>query len=335
MHTPIRKALTFRASSIGDCLMGKYLLENIHRQFPEAHLGIVVASRGKMIRDLLAAYPWLEVIEANRQSPRALWRLWREWRGSDLVVTQYTGKIGGKFGLASKLAARVLARRGALVGFSDAAHGSAFLYDRLVPFDHGVAPAEHERRALRAAGLAVPLPYPTLSAVPNKDVLSKFGVSAEKYIVVHLFSGSIKRGLNAASRKKLLSALSIAIPGAPLLVSGGKGDRIEAKEAADGIPTARVIAGDASLQEMISLILQSSRVISLDTGVAHIAAQLRRPLVVMSTCLGLFWWGSDQYGAGFSIKVFNNKAACGVEHKPVEYPPCINTIPYDDSFLHL
>src|SRR3989338_3419571 len=96
----IEKALTFRASSIGDCLMGKYLLENIHAQFPNARLGIVVASRGAMIRDLFATYPWLEVIEANRRSPRSLFYLWRNFRNSDLVMTQYAGKLGGRFGLA-------------------------------------------------------------------------------------------------------------------------------------------------------------------------------------------------------------------------------------------
>ncbi|MES2203231.1 MAG: hypothetical protein V4474_02860, partial [Patescibacteria group bacterium] len=109
---PIRKALTFRASSIGDCLMGKYLLDNVHAQYPAARLGLVVASRGAMIRDLLSAYPYIEVVEANRANPGSLWRLWRAWRGSDVVVTQYAGKQGGRFSLATKVMARLLARRG-------------------------------------------------------------------------------------------------------------------------------------------------------------------------------------------------------------------------------
>ena len=108
----IKKALTFRASSIGDCLMGKYLLENIHVQFPSARLGIVVGSRGAMLRDLFAAYPWLEIIEANRRSPSALFSLLKNFYGSDLVITQYAGKPCGRFSFRSKLFARVLAKRG-------------------------------------------------------------------------------------------------------------------------------------------------------------------------------------------------------------------------------
>lgn len=140
MPRSIQKVVTFRASSIGDCLMGKYLLDNVHAQFPNARLAIVVASRAAMIRDLLAASPHIEVIEANRKSLKSLWSLWREFRGSDLVVTQYAGKVGGKFSLASKLAARVLARRGGLVGFRDASRFN-FFYDHIVEFNRSEAPA--------------------------------------------------------------------------------------------------------------------------------------------------------------------------------------------------
>ena len=91
------KVLTFRASSIGDCLMGKYLLENIHIQYPQARLALVVASRGAMIRDLFAGYPWLDVREVNRRNSSALLALWKDFHWSDVVVTQYAGKQGGKF----------------------------------------------------------------------------------------------------------------------------------------------------------------------------------------------------------------------------------------------
>ncbi|HEX8994336.1 MAG TPA: hypothetical protein VF803_03730, partial [Candidatus Paceibacterota bacterium] len=205
----IRKAVTFRASSIGDCLMGKYLLENIHAQFPEARCAIVVASRGGMIRDLFAAYPWLEVREVNRFNVRELWRLWRDFRGSDIVVTQYAGKPGGRFSLRSKLFARLLARRGALAGFVDAARWNRFIYDTLVPFDIAVAPAEHERRALSRIGLSVPLPYPRLAYRKENDelVLRQFGLASGAYLVEHLFAGNASRDLSPEKRRELVRAL--------------------------------------------------------------------------------------------------------------------------------
>src|SRR3989338_8260289 len=126
----IKKAFTVRASSIGDCLMAKYLLQNIRAAYPRARLGLVVAGRGAMIRDLLAAYPWLEGIEATRRSPRALWHLIKDFWRSDLGVTQYTG---GTLNLSTKLISRLLARRGALGGFVDPPPPHGPIFDPLLP----------------------------------------------------------------------------------------------------------------------------------------------------------------------------------------------------------
>ena len=217
----VTKALTFRASSIGDCLMGKYLLENIHDRFPDARLGIVIGSRAGMIRDLFAAYPWLEVIEANRRNPGALFSLWKNFHGSDLVVTQYAGKKGGRFGLASKLAARLLAKRGGLVGFTDASKVTALLYDRLLPVRFDTAVAERDREALCAAGFSVSLPFPALEFVRDGAVLTTYNLEAGKFIVVHLFAGNKGRGLSPDKKRELLGALAKKLSGIRIVLSGG------------------------------------------------------------------------------------------------------------------
>lgn len=325
----IKKALTFRASSIGDCLMGKYVLENIREQFPEARLGIVVASRGAMIRDLFAAYPWLEVVEANRRNPRTPFSLLKDFRGSDLVVTQYAGKKGGRFSLASKLAARILAKRGGLVGFSDVSRLNGLLYDRLLPVRSDMAVAEHDREALRTAGILVLFPFPTLEYLDDPTVLGRFGLEEGKYRVVHLFSGSTKRGLHPDKKRDLLVALAKELPAdTRLVVSGGASDREEALRAAGDIP-ATVIAGEATLQEMMNLIKHSRAVVSVDTGMAHIAAQLRTPLVIMRTCLGANWWFPGQYGADASITICSRDSACENGHSAGRYPACMNAIDMD------
>lgn len=324
----VEKALTFRASSIGDCLMGKYFLENIHTQYPQARCGIVVAGKSAMLRDLFKGDSWLEIIEANRRNPAALLRLWQEWRKCDVVSTQYAGKAGGSFGLLSKLAARLLARRGALIGFKDAARGTAFLYDHLLPFNPDVAPAEHERQALRAVGFSVPLAYPTLEAVPDPAVLKLFGVESDRFVLVNLFSGSEKRGLSPARQRALILSLSKQLPGVPLLVTGGPQDREAAAEATARVSNAQVVAG-ISLEQTIQLALQAHLTVSLDTGVAHIAAHMRRPLIVLSTCMGLFWWGEDQYGPGIPQRVFSAAEHCRSGHIMAAHPVCLNAIDMD------
>ena len=117
--------LTFRASSIGDGLMGKYLLENIRAAHPDARCALAVSGRAGLLRDLFAAYPWLTVVEVNK-NPFSLLRFFARGR-HDLVVTPYTG---GVFGLLPKLAARVSART--LIGYSDASSLNNFFYTHLI-----------------------------------------------------------------------------------------------------------------------------------------------------------------------------------------------------------
>jgi len=321
----IKKALTLRASSIGDCLMGKYVLENIHAQFPEARCGIVVGNRAPMIRDLFAAYPWLEVIEANRRSPQSLLSLLKNFYRSDLVVTQYAGKPGGRFGLASKLFARILAKRGGLIGFIDASFWNRFLYDKLVPVRSNSAIAEHDRDALRAAGIPIALPFPIMQCVENNSVLSKFKLKAGNYIVVHLFAGNASRGLHPDKKRELLVALAQQVPNVRLVISGGAHDRDEALRVTEHIP-ATIIAGEATLQEMMNLIAHSRVVVSVDTGMAHIAAQLHKPLVVLRTCIGRQWWLPGQYGDDTPLAIFQCDTVCKGGHLAKAYPACMHAI---------
>lgn len=321
----IKKALTFRASSIGDCLMGKYLLENIHARFPSARLGIVVGSRASMLRDLFAAYPWLEIIEANRRNPSTLVSLWRNFRESDLIVTQYAGKPNGSFSLASKLAARALAKRGGLVGFADASLWNGLLYDTLVPISPTSAVIEHDRAALRAAGVPIALTFPAMQYVEDRSVLSKFKLEAGKFIVAHLFAGNTARGLHLDKKRELLAALAKKLPNTRLVVTGGAGDREEALSAAQGVG-ATVIAGDATLQELMNIIAHSRMVVSVDTGIAHITAQLWKSLVVIRTCVGRQWWFPEQYPSDAPISVFSRDGVCENGHIGQAYPACMDAI---------
>lgn len=326
MRTPIRKALTFRASSIGDCLMGKYLLENVHAAFPDARLGIVVASRGAMIRDLFRAYSWLEVLEVNRRNPVALWQLWKDFHGSDVIVTQYAGKKGGKFSFASKLVARLLTKKGALVGFSDVSRFNQFLYDKIIQFRSDADVADNDREALKALEIPLVFPFPTMRC-NGDDAVAKFKLEAGNYIVVHLFAGTKNRGLSPEKKRELIQALSARFANTRLVISGGSSDREEAVRVSLNT-NALVIAGEATLQEMMNLIKSSAGVVSVDTGMAHITAQLGKPLVIISTCafVGARWWLPGQYGDTAPIAVLSRGDLCVAGHVYKEYPDCMNKI---------
>lgn len=327
----IKKVLTFRASSIGDCLMAKYLLENIHQQFPDAQCGIVVAGRKEMIKDLFLAYPWIEIMEVNRRNPKSIADLLRNYWKSDLVVTQYSGKAGGKFSFASKLVAKILANHGGLVGFKDSSFWNSFIFDKILPFDPSQAVVSHEREVLRVKDIPVSLSFPTIKYIKDEKILGRFGLSPRKFIVVHLFAGGKGRGLSPQKKKELLHFLTRNNPGIKIVLSGGKEDREELLAITKGL-TVQVIAGLTTLQEIMNIIAESSGVVSVDTGVAHIAAHLRKPLLVVRSCLGPNWWFIEQYGAQAPINVVSGDEVCKNGHVYRDYPECLNSISYDTLF---
>jgi ADP-heptose:LPS heptosyltransferase len=301
-------------------------LKHAHRAFPEARVGLVIASRAAMLRDLFAAYPWLEVREASRRSPAALARLFRDFWRSDVVITQYAGKPGGRFSLLSKIAGRMLAKHGGLIGFADASRLNAVLYDKVLPLLPDGAIAERDRRALRAADVPISLPFPTLIPLEQQGILQKFALAGKSFIIVHLFAGNTSRGLHPDRKRALLLALSTELPHMHWVISGGSADRAEAAHLARGLP-ATILAGDATLQELMHLIQHSRGVVSVDTGVAHIAAQLGGiPLMVMRTCIGRAWWLPGQYDPTAPITVFACDEKCQTGHVAKAYPECIGSI---------
>jgi len=320
----IKKALTFRASSIGDCLMGKYLLENIHDAFPDARCGIVVASRGAMIRDLLAAYPWIEIVEVNIRQPLSFIRLMRRFWHSDAVTTQYSGN---SFSLPSKFAARLLARRGALVGFVDKSPWNRFLYDRLLPLaaNRSRSPRLLEHDVLAALGIQIAFEYPTLARTLRPEVLRRLQLETRQYILVHLFSGSDKRGFSPERRRVLINTLAQSLSTETEIILTGTSSETEAALYAAKGTRAKVATEKTTLQEMMCLIEQSGGVVAVDTGIAHIAAQLSAPLAVLSTCLGLVWWLPEQYGPR-TPHIFSIRAHRPDEHVFDDFPSCINDI---------
>jgi len=322
----IKKACTLRSSAIGDCLMGKYFLEQIHSRYPEAECSIIVASRAEMIRDLLAAYPWLTVHEASRRNLRGLLKTIRAVWGSDATVTQYSGR--GQFSTLSKLFACLITRRGRLAGFSDPWRWNKYLYDHLVPLNLKEAFLTHEQKALKALGVTVSSTKLTLQYVPDTAVYDRFNLPRGSYIFLHFFAGTAGRGFTREKRieyvRKMVAAFGDAYT---IVLTGSSADRPLAIEAAEGFPV-RVIAGETTVQELANLIVGSAAVVSVDTGVAHMAAQLGASLVVVRTCIAYNWWVQEQYNG--SLTVISRDDICTNGHKADMASNCLNSIAVKD-----
>lgn len=297
--------------------MGKYLLENIRAQFPDARCTLAVSSRVGMVCDLFAAYPWLNVVEVNK-NPASLWHFFSSGR-HDVVVTPYTGGI---FNLLPKLVARVSSRM--LVGYTDRSKLNRFLYTKLIPLvGRARAPRLLETDALQVLGVPVSITHPTFKYLPQPRLLEKLGLQKGKYVVLHLFSGGDARGLSPLSRHALIQALVKVLPEDVKVVLTGS-DKERESLGKDFPP--RIVRVRTSLQELAALIDSSAGMVSLDTGAAHIAAHLRKPLVVLASCRGVQWWSPDMYGKNIPNVLFTRLDVCAGGHDYTDYAKCLEAI---------
>jgi ADP-heptose:LPS heptosyltransferase len=316
----IRKAVTFRASSIGDALMAKYLFENIRASYPEARCALVVAGRGAMIRDLYAAYSWIEVIEANRRTPQKLFYILKNFGGSDLVSTPYTA---GTVNLGTKLMARLLAKHGRLFGFVDKASFNNLIYDEVLPFwGRGTAPRLLEQEVLKAAGVPITHEWMNFKYLPQPQLLPRLGLEKGRYLVVHFFAGSQTRGLDPAHQQALVDALVREFPNTTLVFTGTDHDH-EFIQKLNLSPN--TVMAKTTVQELAQLIDSSLGVVSLGTGPSHMASLMRKPVVVMCVCHGLAWCGMEQYGDA-PIAVVAKPELCPQGHNSEGYARCMNAI---------
>jgi ADP-heptose:LPS heptosyltransferase len=301
--------------------MAKYLLENIRTAFPTARLGLAVGSRGAMIKDLLLAYPWIEVHEASRRDlPAAGKLISRFWR-SDFVLTPYTA---GTVTLPTKIGARILARRGRLAGFADKSPYSRFFYDVMLKHGgRGMAPRLLEQMALKAAGVPITQERMSYRYVPQEGLLPRLGLTRGEYVVLHLFAGSQTRGLNPAQQQALVNELSKEFS-VPLVFTGTARDHEHIRRL--NLPPGAVMA-ETTVQEMAALLDNAKGMVSVGTGPSHMSSLLGKPTVVMCACNGVAWCGREQYGDA-PVRVFARPDLCPDGHGGDEegYSRCMNGI---------
>lgn len=294
--------------------MGKYLFENIRVIYPDARYTLVVSSRVDMIRDLFATYSWLKVIEVNRNL-HSLIAFFGRGR-SDVVVTPYTG---GVFPLAPKCIARLIART--LVGYTDRSKFNRFLYDKLIPLvGRARAPRLLETDVLAALDVPVSVPYPTFTYSPQMYLLERLWLQEKGYVILHLFSGSDMRGLSFEMKHRLISMLRTTLS-VPLVLTGTRKETESLGELPDGVRIAHT-----NVQELAHLIDHSAGIVSLDTGVAHIAAHLRKPLVVLASCVGVQWWSPAMYGKDTPYTLFTRRDVCTGGHEYRGSAKCLDAI---------
>ena len=282
----VRRLLVVRQhNQMGDMVCALPALRALRRAWPEARLTFVAAP---LCEDLLRVHPDIDELLVFRKQ-----EMWRPWKlvafvrrlrrpRPDLAVVMNTVSFSTTSALlAWASGAGIRAGGSSLLSGS---HLSRAVYHLELPAGPaGVPEVEHNLAPLRALGIAAPFERPHLApsqaAIARaRDFLARALPGSGPVVVAHVGAGKLPNVWPAERFATVLQTLR-AEYGARVVLSEGPSDA-----AAVGAVAARfegLARWRQPLGETIGLLACAQLVLSNDTGLAHVAAAVDVPTVVI------------------------------------------------------
>ena len=282
------RILVLRYRFIGDTLLTVPFLRNLRRAKPDATIVWVVAPGSA---DVVAGIPYVDELlpwdpVTRHAESRGTHRTWRDkWRFiQGLRHRHFDTAYVLKRSLSSALIAWFSGahRR---IGFATEARG--LLLTRSVPYRHDQHEVQNFLDVLRADGVPVTDDHleAWLSAGERlfaSTFLHQHGVGpADRLIAIHPFATNKPRAWHEDNFIALANRLQ-ATHNARVIVFGGPGDAADAQPFAERIVPAPIVAvGNTTLRQTMALLERCELLVCNDSGIMHLGAALRRPLVAL------------------------------------------------------
>jgi heptosyltransferase I len=305
-----------KASAIGDTVILSSSLQVLRSCFPEAEITFFVGASNKVAAELVCeSLPGYQASQFRIKvlpmtSPLKSLRLIRAER-FDLWLD---------FGTWSRLEAvySFFSRSGSIVGFASPGQGRHFAYDRTV--EH--SPTQHEN--LNYLRLVESVIGPESTANPSRLQSKRPFLQGpprtpqpRPYAILHLFAGGSQAAAKEWPEERWAKLAHLILQeGFQVKLTGGPADkaRLEAFVQAFFSETEGVIeiCAGQSLRQTVELLAQASLVVSIDTGLMHMASALDVPLFALYGATSSGRWG------GLGSRTWNLDAET-LESAPLKY----------------
>jgi ADP-heptose:LPS heptosyltransferase len=318
LPSKIRTFGLLRTAAIGDTVLISAAIADLHAAFPDASVIVFAGPTNFEMARMLDGVD--EVVEIPTLNIAAALRRVRSI-AVDVMVD---------FGQWPRLDALLaqLSRASFTIGFQTRGQHRHYGYDATVEHSSHVHEIENYRRLMRALGVKTGNP-PRLRP-PSPDASS-----AANYAVFHLWPGGRRKKLKQWPDERWVALVEeIASREMQVVLSGALADRAGNDAILERVrPSAgRFVcnAAGSSLQETVAMLAHSRLVVSVDTGVMHMAAALGVPLVALHGPTSSRRWGPISERA---IAVDSPLDGCGYLHLGWEQSPrpltCMECIPYE------
>jgi ADP-heptose:LPS heptosyltransferase len=307
-----------QTAAIGDTVLMSGLLVDLRRSFPDVRIVLFTGPSNYPIAQLLKGPD--EVVKLPVDNPLQAVRILRSNRVEVLC----------DFGPWPRLNAVCAALSGArfLIGFRTSGEYRHYAYDRAVDHSARVHELENQRALIRALGVES-TSRPSLKV----DVPVPRGLSSKSYLVFHAWPAGYRAYLKEWPRSYWVKLGDGVRPlGYSVVLTGGASD-VKQTEALRSClepclgKSVVSFAGKASLPETIGILREAAAVISVNTGIVHLAAAVETPVISLNGPTDSVRWGP--IGPN-SISIDAEGPDCGYLNLGFEYrghrEDCMSTI---------
>lgn len=283
----MRRVLVIAPNWIGDALMAQPLFALLKQLHPRVQIDAMAPA---WVAPVLARMSEIDEVYANDLGHKKL-QLWHRWTlASDMRDNRYDAAYVLPNSLKSALIPWVAGIPLRIGYLGEHRYGLLNVRHANPPRDERPSMSRHYAALAYAPGAELPdtLPPPRLEANPADPneatrVATRFALDTRVPLVVFCPGaeyGPAKRW-PAEHFATLAQMTRTAFPYAQFVALGSAKDAAIAQAIATNAPFVRNLCGQTSLDEACALISRASAVVTNDSGLMHVAAALRRPIVAL------------------------------------------------------
>jgi len=264
-----------KTAAIGDTVLISAIVRDIKQAWPDAHVTFFCGSSNHDAAQLLLDVD--EVILVPVAKPLKALNMMR--RSFDVMID---------FGQWPRLDALLagLCGAGFTIGFNTLGQYRHYLFDAAVNHDAGLHELDNFRNLLTPLGIE----GQAMPVIPHNS-----GVRDPKLLVIHMFAGGLRAHQKAWPKQEWLQLMDgFLLKGYRLVLTGSAANRPDAMGLAQRVSKPgqlHVAAGELNLAGLVDLLTTASLLITVNTGVMHLAAALHCPLVALNGPTAVGRWG--------------------------------------------
>jgi ADP-heptose:LPS heptosyltransferase len=270
--------------AIGDALLSSGIAADLRQHYPAARIVMILSQSNRGLSCMLADCG--EFMVLPMYSPKRAVKMMRREKFDLLIDANQWLRISALY--------CALAGAKCTVGFRTAGQFRHYAFDRVAEHERSRHEMDNFRALLAAVGLMGGA-TPRLTISP-KDQVTVRGMVTPPYVVFHPWAGGGRAALKEWPKENWIAvARELIAQGYTIVVSGAPADGLNtnillgAAERA-GVSITRM-AGKLTLGQTACLLQTAALVISVNTGVMHMAAALGSPLVALHGPTNPKRWG--------------------------------------------